>query len=254
MTMLSRSRVMPKMVKRRVKIKRPSSGKKPYFTKDTQEAIESFCKSECYDFRNKVYNESIKPALEKLAENLIFIYGFHKQFDDIDLLKHNCVINLYETLHKFDHTRNKKAFSYFNVVGKHWLIVQARKAKKYKDRNISINSGDENFNFESLLLKAGKEIKMPDHNMIIEQNKATTNDMLFAIRKKVKSDAEIRCIEAIIKIFESIDELDFLNKRAIFVYVREISGLNSKQLSTCMSSIRRIYRDIAGPGKEFDIL
>lgn len=245
---------MPNIIKKRAKIKRPSSGKTPYFTKETQEAIESFCKSDCYRFRNDLYNKSIKPALEKLAENLIFIYGFHKQFDDIDLLKHNCVINLYETLHKFDHTRNKKAFSYFNVVGKHWLIVQARKAKKYKERNVSIDSGEENLNFESLISSVEEEIKLPDHEIIAEQNKHAITDMLVSIRKKVKSDTEARCIEAIIKIFDSIDELDFLNKRAIFVYVREISGLNSKQLSTCMSSIRRIYRDIAGPDKEFDIL
>ena len=55
---------------------------------------------------------------------------------------------------------------------------------------------------------------------------------------------EIACISAIIKIFEMVDQLDFLNKRAIFVYVRDISGLNSKQLSASMSSIRKLYREI----------
>ena len=33
----------------------------------------------------------------------------------------------------------------------------------------------------------------------------------------------------------------YLNKRAIFVYVRELSGLNSKQLSVCMSNIRKYW-------------
>ena len=41
-----------------------------------------------------------------------------------------------------------------------------------------------------------------------------------------------------------VDQLDFLNKRAIFVYVRDISGLNSKQLSASMSSIRKLYREL----------
>jgi len=243
-----------KTAKKRRKIKRPSSGRKPYFTQETQEAIESFCKSSCSDQRNQIYNTTIKPALEKLAENLIFIYGFHKQHDNVELLKHNCVINLYETLHKFDHTRNKKAFSYFNVVGKHWLIVQSRKAKKYRDRIVSIDSSDESFNVESLLHKSGKEIKMPDHQMISSQNKDAIFSMLEEIKKRIRTDQELRCVNAIIEIFNKVNELDFLNKRAIFVYVREISGLNSKQLSTCMSSIRKIYKEIAGPDKEFDIL
>ena len=74
------------------------------------------------------------------------------------------------------------------------------------------------------------------------------------IRKRVRNEKEIRCIDAIVEIFNKVDELDFLNKRAIFVYVRELSGLNSKQLSVCMSSIRNIYKQLNGSGKEFDIL
>ena len=35
-----------------------------------------------------------------------------------------------------------------------------------------------------------------------------------------------------------------LNKRAIFVYLRELSGLNAKQLSVAMSNIRKNYKDI----------
>ena len=48
-----------------------------------------------------------------------------------------------------------------------------------------------------------------------------------------------------------IDELDFLNKRAVFVYMREISGLTPKQLSVAMSNIRKYYRDITHNNTEF---
>ena len=43
-----------------------------------------------------------------------------------------------------------------------------------------------------------------------------------------------------------LDNLDFLNKRAIFVYLREISGLNPKQLSVSISNIRKYYREVVG--------
>ena len=87
-----------------------------------------------------------------------------------------------------------------------------------------------------------------------EEKVEEIRQMFTEIRKRVRNDREVACIDAIIEIFNRVDELDFLNKRAIFVYVRDMTGLNSKQLSVCMSSIRNIYRQIHGPGKEFDIL
>ena len=66
--------------------------------------------------------------------------------------------------------------------------------------------------------------------------------------KKIKSNLnrphEHACIDAIVTVFDQIDELDFLNKRAIFVYVKNISNLNQKQLGSAMSVIRKQYRTI----------
>jgi len=243
-----------KLVKKRRRIKRPSSGKKPYFTKDTQAAIHKFCEAESVEDREKIYSVEIRPALEKLAENLIFIYGFHKQHDDIPYLKHQCVVNLYETLHKFDHTRGSNAFSYFNVVAKNWLIIHTRRCNRYKNRTISFDDPDQNLNIDGIMYDSGKVSPPPESYMMKEEKIEDIRKMLYNIKERVKSDHELRCMVAIITIFENLDDLDFLNKRALFVYVRELSGLNSKQLSVCMSNIRRLYRQICGPDKEFDIL
>ena len=109
-----------KIVKRRGKSKAKNKG---YFRKEHQEAIVQFCQSECPKEKEHLYTNIIREAIEKLSENLIYVYGFHKQHDNVDVLKQDCVINLYETLHKFDHTKGHRAFSYFNVVAKHWLIT-----------------------------------------------------------------------------------------------------------------------------------
>ena len=50
-----------------------------------------------------------------------------------------------------------------------------------------------------------------------------------------------------------IGDLDFLNKRAIFVYLRELSGLNAKQLSIAMSNIRKYYREIVKSKEKYFI-
>ena len=53
------------------------------------------------------------------------------------------------------------------------------------------------------------------------------------------------------KLFKDIDSLELLNKRAIFVYLREISGLNPKQLSVAMSNVRKHFREIVKNNDEY---
>mgnify|MGYP003995153213 CR=1 FL=1 len=239
--------------KRYRKIKRPSSGRKPYFTKDTQKAIIAFCESTCYDTRSELYNEHIKNALEKLSENLIFVYGFHKQHDDVANLKHSCVVNLYENLHKFDHTRGSNAFSYFNVVAKNWLIIQSRIKNKRKSRLVYMEDQNDLSNTDKTAIENWSISPSPSTGIEVEEKHSGIKKLLLEIKNKAKNDMEKKCCDAICQIFDNIDSLDYLNKRAVFVYVRNISGLNSKQLSVCMSTIRRNYRELCGPNKKFDI-
>ena len=240
-----------KEVRRRGKSKAKNKG---YFRKEHQDAIVQFCKTDCHKEKEDLYTNVIREALEKLSENLIYVYGFHKQHDNVDVLKQDCVINLYETLHKFDPEKGHRAFSYFNVVAKHWLIIHSRKKNKRKFRLVSIDDPDNEINVDALFHRNGQFVAPPSTRLEQEEKNAEILALFKEIRKRVRNEREVRCVDAIIEIFNRVDELDFLNKRAIFVYVREFSGLNSKQLSMCMSSIRNIYRQLNGSGKEFDIL
>ena len=79
----------------------------------------------------------------------------------------------------------------------------------------------------------------------------------MAARKEILSDLskknDVKCMNAILTIYDNLDKLEFFNKRGIFIYIREISGLNSKQLSSSMSNIRKKYRAKVGPDKKYDI-
>ena len=178
-----------------------------------------------------------------MAENLILIYGFAK-YETFEILKNDCVSFCYETLNKFDNSKGKKAFSYFNVVAKNWLILNSRRKRRTVDGHISI-SDQEYMNANDKMAVAMSQVApSPDDVMIAKEKRAEILSILMIIKSKIERKNDIACIDAIIKVFEMIDQLDFLNKRAIFVYVREISGLNSKQLSSSMSTIRKHYREI----------
>ena len=68
--------------------------------------------------------------------------------------------------------------------------------------------------------------------------------MLYDIRNTVRTENELICINSIITIFENIDDIDLLNKNAILLYMRELSGLSPKQLTTTMQIIKKYYRKI----------
>lgn len=214
-----------------------------YFNKQHQASIIAFCSETDRDKKNKIYEKEIKEAFEKLAENLIYVYSFHKQWDDLEALKNDCVINLYETVHKFDPTRGSAAFSYFNVVAKNWLIIQTRKRNKRRDRHISIDH-PESAIIDSILLKSGQVQDSAEEMMVHEDHIQDLRTVIESVKSKLNKEQDIQVASAVLHIFDNIDSLDYVNKRAVFIYIREYCGINSKALSSSLSRMRNIYRQM----------
>ncbi|MAF25526.1 hypothetical protein CL634_08145 [bacterium] len=239
-----------KLLKKR-KIRR-SSGKnrKLYFDANTQASIVEYQKTESLAEKEIIYRDRIFPAFDKLVENLILIYGFAKGGEIFLVLKNDCVTFLYETLYKFDESKGTKAFSYFNVVAKNWLILNYRRKKRRTDKHVSLADQTKLSIMDRTAIANHQVCPSPDDQMIEKEFRAEIMQTLEKIRSKVDGKNDVACIAAVITVFENVDQLDFLNKRAIFVYVRDISGLNSKQLSASMSSIRKLYREIKATNKD----
>jgi len=97
--------------------------RKVYFGQEVQDAVVDYNSSENDSERNIIYQTRIHAAFDKLAENIIntfkFTY-FDYGFEDI---KHEVVAFMVVNMHKYDHTKGSKAFSYFSVVAKNYLIL-----------------------------------------------------------------------------------------------------------------------------------
>lgn len=224
--------------------------KRPYFGKDAHNAVVRYQTAELRIEKNKIYTSDIKPSFEKLAENLIFIHGFSYSQDHFIQLKNDCVSFLFEILEKFDPSKGSKAFSYFNVCAKNFLIIQSKKRVKNRNRHVSIH--DENLSFRDKSYIESHQISpSPEDSFILKEEIATIHIVNEKLKDKITNANEKLCIDAIITLFNNIEDLDFLNKRAVFVYLREISGLNPKQLSVAMSGIRKQYRELAKNNDEY---
>jgi hypothetical protein len=225
------------------KKKKARKKKKPYFGKDAHLAIVDYQNTDLQKEKNKIYTDKIRPSFDKLVENLIFIHGFSHSQEHFKVLKSDCVSFLFEILQKFDPSKGSKAFSYFNVCAKNFLIVQNKKKTRNKYRNISIE--DESLsNSDKFEIENSQVVPSQEASLILNEDKEIIFDIIGDIKCKLTNANELKCIDAINTIFKNIHELDYLNKRAIFVYLRELSGLNAKQLSVAMSNIRKQYKEI----------
>ena len=240
------ARLKKKTVKRNSKSK-----KKLYFGKEEHDAIVDYQSTESRPERHKIYSDQIRPAFFKLVENLIFIHGFARDPETFHTLRADCVTFLYETLEKFDPAKGSKAFSYFNVCAKNFLIIQTNKRNKNARRSVSIDD------YVSLSMRDKNSIESynfvpsPESIMIQKEDRDRMFNVLSIIECRVKNENEKLCVRAVTKLFKDIDSLELLNKRAIFVYLREISGLNPKQLSVAMSSVRKHFREIVKQNDEY---
>lgn len=240
---------MLKKVKRKIK-RKPGKTGHMYFSDDTQSAIVELQGESDTKKQHEIYLKQIHPAFDTLVENLILVYGFSNPGEPIEELKSDCISFLYGSMHKWSPDKGTKAFSYFNVVAKNFLICNSRKSIKRTKRYLSMDHPD------LLSLEQTEEVESyaiapsPDEVLIEKDRRGEIRGILTEIEKRVASEAELACIKAIIAVFEKIDDLDFLNKRALRIYVRDISGLTSKKLSIAMTSIRGHYKSIAQSSEE----
>ena len=223
------------------KIKKRPGTNNAYFTQATQDSIQFFQTSDAGRLRNEHFEKEILPAFTKMAEYWVYSYGIDSPTHAKEELIRECVGFLHDSIHKWDPERATKAFSYFNVVARNWLINAVNNHKKTLSRDISINDLD----MASTIREKDVEEKLITHSaeteMIENENLQEIKTRVKSIRMGLDDERDIVVIDSIEKIFESAEQLDYMNRSALFVYIREISGLDKRTISRSMSRIRKVY-------------
>lgn len=207
-----------------------------YFDDTTQASIVKFQQEPDIEIKKLIFVKEIQPAFLKLIENIIFVYKFHT-LGDLEILKNDCLSFLFETLTKFDASKGAKAFSYFSVITKNWFI---QKQKNYKKKNKL------DVNFDQALLK---KLEKSDEEFSLNHEEVLLNtEYMMLLKEEVKKwrgkfdkKQEKMVLEAVILLFNNPDLISIYNKKGIYLYIREITGLNTKQVVTNLSKIRKKY-------------
>ena len=157
---------------------------------------------------------------------------------NIDDLKDECKIWLTTILDKYDPNKGSKAFSYFSVITKNWFIHKVKKNTSKNRREIHFDDVKADTATEHLVvyneyyeLRNQKEF----WNSFYEEIYGWEEENLKANEKKV--------LQAVKILFENSEDIEIFNKKAIYLYLREITGLNTKQVVNNLNKIRVKYRD-----------
>ena len=232
--------------KERKKITRRKPGTKTinYFDHNTQNAIVAYQKDSSYSGKNKIYLEKIYPAFDQLVENLINVYSFMVMYESRIDLKNECLEFLYGALPKFNVEKGSKAFSYFNVVAKNWLTIKSKQNSKRSQTYISIDNQDAIAPRDLDIIESYKIALDGEEIMAGLEFRDSISAIVKEIGGKVKTENEQSCVKAIKILIDNIEDIDLLNKRAILLYLREITGLSSKQLSIVLASLKKHYKEL----------
>ena len=212
------------------------SSKKLYFTKVHEDAIVEYCQeATTYRRRCELYEDLIQPAFNEMVDKIVFTYRF-TTLPNIEDLREDCKVWLTTILAKYDPNRGSKAFSYFSVITKNWFIHQVKKTSKRAKREVDIEDvGKEVFDtMEDDVNLAPNQIEEKEfwQNFYKELNSWDSSTMI---------DNELLVYNAIRELFNSAEELDILNKKAIYLYLREITGLSTKQIVCQLNKMKKKY-------------
>ena len=227
--------------------KRKRSKKNHYFTKEHEQAIVDYANTRDVRVRTELYIKYIEPAFSEMVDKVVFTYKF-TTLPNIDSLREECKVWLTTILDKYDPNKGSKAFSYFSVITKNWFIHKVKKTNSRSKRESDIQ--DITGEVEQKYLASynpyhHKREEQEFWKFLWEEIDTWDSDTLKENEKKV--------LEAVKILLASPDDIEIFNKKAIYLYLREITGLNTKQVVNNLNKMRIRYRVFRGKWNRGDI-
>ena len=232
--------------------KRRPKTKNQYFTSDTEEAIIEYLNETDQTKRNKIYNERIWYGFHKLTENIIHTFKFYyTEVDTIADLQHEVTTFLLEKLHLYKQDKGK-AFSYFGTIAKRYLILYNNNNYKKLKQKAEVDAIDKDQSI-TIDIVNNQSIEEP-------KDKATEfiNYMLqymdLYLFDHFPKEEDAKTADAVLELFRKRENIELFNKKAIYIYIREMTDQPTPQITKVIKKMRKIYKKLMAQYVEHGIV
>lgn len=219
-----------------------------YYGVDQEKAVIMFLDATTVEEREKIYREYLQEPIHKMIESIIRTYKLYRQSYEFNDLHADTLSFLMTKFDKFKPEKGKRSFSYFGTICKNYLFGEM--VKEYK-KNMSLVDIDQS---EGDVLKRDELLYRIDNddldlNIFIET-------LATSIRKDLEADNlsenEFKVGHSLVKILEEWRELfsqvnegknsPKFNKNLILLYIRNMTGLNTKEIRNSMKRFKSLYK------------
>jgi len=227
----------PQPVVKKKRGRKPS--KKQYFTADVDAAIKEYLTSSNQKERDEIYRTRIAYAFYKLSENLIHTFKFYyTEVESLEDLKHEVCCFFLEKLDYFKPEKGSKAFSYFSIVGKNYLILYNNNNYKKKKQKADPLAADED---EGVLRQLGRDERKQEIKDFIDYLTEYIDKHMFTMFKK---DKDRKVADAINVLFKRRENLEIFNKKALYIYIREMTQVDTPVITKVTKILRKKYKEL----------
>jgi hypothetical protein len=208
-----------------------------YFHQGTENAIIRYNNTDDVTLKNIIYNEHISYPFDKLAENIIHTFKFYYFDVPSEQVKHEVVSFLVMNMHKFKEGKGK-AFSYFSIVAKNYLILHNN--KNYK--NYKIHDKMDVLDYGSNIREAQDRREAANFNQeYVEQMLDYWEENLPNIFRRQK---DILVADAVLEMFRRRENIENFNKKALYILIREMTGSKTQHITRIVNLMKKYNTEL----------
>jgi DNA-directed RNA polymerase specialized sigma24 family protein len=209
-----------------------------YFTQNTEDAIVLYNKTTDTDLKSRIYNEKIHYGFFKLTENIIHTFKFYyTEVENIEDLQHEVITFLLSKIHLFDQSKGAKAYSYFGTIAKRYLILSNQKNYKKRVETLPIETLEEDENHSYNIEDSPYNERL---SQFIDLYTEYCTKNIYELFPK-EYDAQIA--DAILELFRKREFLDVFNKKALYIYIREIVDVKTPKITKIANQLYDIFKE-----------
>jgi hypothetical protein len=205
---------------------------KMYFTQDTEDAIVAYNKSISDREKNQLYKDRIQYPFEKLAENILNTFKF--TYFDVPKEDVQCevVAILIQKIHMFKEGRGK-AFSYFSIVAKNYLILNNNSNYKRFKKTSLLSEMPESWNPENDFKEEefGEELNEFKELML----KYWDQNLTRVFTKK----RDIQIADAVLELFRRSQHIENFNKKHLYLLIREMTDCKTHYITKVVNEMKK---------------